>query len=77
MRTFPVEIEDDALWDLFKATITSNMTTQETFQEFVRERVQETLDEEFIERSPGFDERHLEYFRSELLDETDAADNEG
>ena len=69
MRTFPVEIEDDALWDLFKATITSNMTTQETFQEFVRERVQDTLDEEFIERSPGFDEHHLEYFRRELLSE--------
>ena len=67
MRTFPVEIESDLLWSLFKSTVPDSTTIQSVFQEFVRERVREQLSEEFIQSAPKFTDEHLEYFREEIV----------
>ena len=56
-------------WALFKATKPADQSVNDALVETVNTQIGELLDEEFIERSPMFDERHLEYFREQVKGE--------
>ena len=56
-------------WALFKATKPADQSVNDALVETLNAQIGDRLDEDFIERSPMFDERHLAYFREHVATE--------